>query len=182
MGLILEDGKGKGNQAEVNINNQLVVRAITQTEADFVSDMLGNAYSWASGTYNPATTGDTILLVKNTSDTLNLHINSIWLSTAAETRVVIHLVTADVTVIGTTITGTNLNTNSNNVAPAEAARDETGNSQGSVIWSGEIQAATNPYEVRFDGAILLGKNISIGVDYVADPTACDVTILGHFES
>lgn len=180
MGLILEDGKGRGNQAEVNSDNMLAVKAVTQTEIDFVSDEDGNAYAWASGTYNPGTGDDTILLVKNTSDSLNLHIDTIWLSTAVDTRVVIHLITADVTLAGVTVVGTNLNTTSSNVAPASAIRDETGNSQGDIIWSAEIFAASQPQAIQFDGAVILGKNISIGVDYVTDPTACDVTIMGHF--
>ena len=180
MGLILEDGKGKGNQAEVNSDNQLTVKAVIETEIEFNSEAKGGAYAWASGTYNPATGDDTILLVKNTSDTLNLHIDTVWLSTAVDTRVVIHLVTADVTLAGITIVGTNLNTNSSNVAPASAIRDETGNTQGTIIWSGEIFAASQPQVIEWDGAVILGKNISIGVDYVTDPTACDVVIIGHF--
>ena len=133
MGLQIEDGKGSGNNVEVNSDKQLVVLAITKNELKFVSQNKGLAFSWASGTYDPDA-GDTILLVKNTSATKELHIKSITLSCDTETRAVVHLPTTDVTVTGTTITGTNLNAASSNVAEASAAKDETGNSQGNIVW------------------------------------------------
>jgi len=182
MGLMIEDGKGRGFIAQVDSEGHLVVDALTITDMAHTSEEHGQAFSWASGSYNPATTGDTILLVKNTSTTRKLFVKGIWLSTAVETRVVIHIpITIVTTPVGTAVTGTNLNSNSNNVAEATAIRDETNNVQGSIIWSGEIQAATNPLLIELAGSTIIGQNDSIAVDYVADPTACDVTIFGYFE-
>ena len=93
----------------------------------------------------------------------------------------IHLPVTEVTPTGTAVTGVNLNTTSQNVAEATAIRDETDNTQGSVIWSGEVYAASGPFCVDFDGAVILGKNKSIGVDYVTEGAACDVTIIGYYE-
>jgi hypothetical protein len=180
MGFIIDDGAGKNGSAQVNSDQRLNVEAVTETEFEFVSKIKGQSYSWSSGTYDPAA-GDTILLVKNTSSTKSLHIDGIYLSSDTETRVVIHVPTTDVTVTGTTITGTNWNTGSSNVAEASAARDETNNSQGSIIWSGEIQAANDPLNIDFSGALILNTNASVGVDYVADVAACDVTITGHYQ-
>jgi hypothetical protein len=180
MGFVIDDGAGKNGSAQVNEDLQLSTFSINETEFEFVSKEKGLAFIWSSGTYDAAA-GDTILLIKNTSTTNNLHIDGVWLSSDTETRVVIHIPTSDVTVAGTTITGTNLNTSSSNVAEASAARDETGNSQGNIIWSGEIQAAGDPYFIDFSGALILGVNKSIGVDYVADVAGCDVIISGHYQ-
>ncbi len=180
MGFMIEDGKGTRGTAGVNEDQQLTVASVNQTEFEFVSKEKELAFSWSSGTYDAAA-NDTILLIKNTSRTNNLHIDGIWLSTDTETRVVVHVPTTEVTVTGTTITGVNLNTGSANVAEASAARDETNNSQGNIIWSGEIQATGEPYFIDFAGALILGTNSSIGVDYVADVAACDVTITGHYQ-
>jgi hypothetical protein len=180
MGILIEDGKGKGNAAEVNADNQLVVKAVVESEIEFESRTDGQGYSWVSGTYDPDA-GDTILLVKNTSTTKVLLIDKIYISTDTETRVIVHAPTTNVTVAGTTITGTNLNVISANVADATAARDETGNTQGALLWSGEVQATSDPYVIDFGSALILGTNNSVGVDFVAATTACDVTIVGHYK-
>ncbi len=182
MGLTIADGKGTGNEAEVDFDNRLVVRAIVEKDLEYASDKNGLAYTWSSGTYDPDA-GDTILSVKNTSTTRHIHIQNIWLSCDTETRVVIHLLSDNSIPAGTSITGTNLNMTSGNIAEATATRDDTGYAtQGSILWSGEIQAATNPLMVAFDGAVILGTNDAIGVDYVSASTAADVVICGHFDT
>jgi len=180
MGFIIEDGGGTGNKAKISVDNQLLTKAVVESAAEFISVDKGLAFSWASGTFNPIA-ADTILLVKNTSLTRNLHISVIYLSTDVDTRVVVHFPIAEVTPTGTTIVGTNLNRTSANVAEATAIRDETDNTQGDVFWSGEIHAVNDPKEISTDGVIILGTGDSIGIDYVADVAACDVTIVGHFE-
>ena len=180
MGFQIVDGTGNGTVAEVNKDNQLATMSVIETEFEFVSKKRGLSFSWSSGTYDAAA-NDTILLIKNTSSNYNLHIDGIWLSTDTETRVVIHVPTTEVTPTGTSVTGTNLNINSSNVAEATAIRDETNNTQGNIVWSGEIQATGEPFFIDLAGALILGTNDSIGVDYVADVAACDVTITGHFQ-
>ncbi len=179
MSIQIEDGKGSGFKAQVNDENQLIVRAVTESILEHVSEEKGEAYSWASQTYTPSA-GDTVLLVKNTS-VEHLHIFKVWLSSDIETRWIIHLPTTEVTPTGTTITGVNLNTSKSGVAEATAIRDETNNSIGDVLWSGETQAASPPYLLEFDGALILAKNKSLGVDIVGNPGAVDVTIIGHYE-
>jgi hypothetical protein len=178
MTVIRDPDTSRGSN--VTTDGAQLVQAITESGLEFISERKGLSFSWASETYDPDA-GDTILLVKNTSSTLDLHIDNVWLSCDTDTRVVIHLVTADVTVAGTTITGINLNTGSTAVAEASAARDETGNTQGSVIWSGEIYAAGPPVEVDFRSAVILNTDKSIGVDFVSASTAGDVTIMGRYK-
>ena len=120
-------------------------------------------------------------MVKNTSTTQKLYINSIWLSSDVETRAVIHCPTTEFTDAGTSVTGVNWNRTSGNVAAATATRDETGNSQGDIVWTGEIAILGEPYVVRMHDAIVLGQGDSIGVDYVANAGACDVVIFGFFD-
>ena len=180
MGLQIEDGKGSGRRASVATSNRLDTSARSNKRLFYISRDNGQLFSWASGTADIGA-GDTALLVKNTATNKNLYIERIWVSSDIETRVIIHLPTTEVTVTGTTITGINLNTGSSNVAEASAARDEINNSQGNIIWSGEIHPTSTPLEIEFDGALILAKNRSVGVDMVADGSAFDVTIIGHFE-
>ena len=182
MGIVIDDGRGRGNAAGVSLTgNRLDVSSRSDARIYYISRDNGDAYTWSSGTYDAAA-GDTILLVKNTSTTQRLHIKKISLSADVESRVVIHVPTSEVTPTGTAITGVNLNSTSGNSAAATAIRDETNNSQGNILWSGEIQAAIAPYEVNFEDAVILGQNDSIGVDYVADAGACDVVITGFYET
>ena len=177
---LIEDGTGKGFRAQVDSQSRLRTHAVAESDLHAISED-GDAYSWSSGTYDPGA-ADTILLVKNTGNT-PLHIEGIWLTTDVDTRVVIHIPTSEVTpTSATTPVGTNLNTSSSNVAEATAKQNETNNTQGAIVWAGEIYAASGPFYVDFQGSVILAKNVSIGVDYVADVAACDVTIIGFYEA
>ncbi len=173
---VIKDG-ATGSVAKVNTQNQLLVRAITEPEIEDASEA-GQAYSWTSGNID-IDAGDTILLVKNTSDT-NFHVTTIVLSGGnVATRYTVHFPTTDVTVAGNTIVGVNLNTGSANVADATAASDETGNSQGDIINDVSLLATTS-FTLHTEG-ILLAKNKSIAIDQVTESTAGSVTIVGHYE-
>jgi len=175
--MLIEDGKGKGFKAGVNEEHQLLTAAVTQSELEHESEENGSGYNWSSDLIN-IDANDTVLLVKNTSDT-PLHIECVKIangSTASEFTV--HLPTTEVTVTGTTVTGTNLNTGSSNVAEATGASDETNNSQGNVIgtvWLG-VDASK---DVETPG-LILGKNKSVAVDVVEATTEVAATIIGHF--
>jgi len=175
----IDDGTGTGLKAGVNSKNRLITESVTKSEHEALSKD-GDSYSWASGTLD-ASAADTILLVKNLSTGKNLHIQEVWLSTNTDTRAVIHLPTSEVTVAGAVVLGTNLNAGSSKVAEASAATQETGNTQGDIIWSGEVMAAGDPLNVPFNGSVIIPTNKSIGVDYVANASACDVVITGHYE-
>ena len=168
-----------GVNAAVSGDQQLLTKALIESGLRFVSEATKESYAWASGTYDPDA-GDTILAIKNTSNTKKLHITKVWVSCDTESRVVIHIPTSQVTMAGTAITGTNLNTTSANVADADARQDETGNTQGDIVWSGETQAANDSFLVDFEGALILDRNKTVGVDFVAASTAGDVTMFGYF--
>jgi len=176
--MLIEDGKGQGAKAQVNSENQLAVSSVTQSELEHESETNGTAYVWASDSVNP-TTDDTVLLLKNTSDT-SLHLEHVTISGTTDSEYTIHLPTTEVTPTGgTLVTGTNMNTASSKVADAIARSLETNNSQGNVLYAVNLLAVTT-YTVDLKG-IILGKNKSIGVDVVADTALSSVSIVGHYQ-
>ncbi len=180
MGVQIQDGTGAGFQAGVTSSNRLDVSARANTRAYYISRDSGQLYSWTSLTYNYAG-GDTILLVKNTSDVLNLHIEEIQISGDTTMKVFVHLPVAEVTpTSATTVVGTNLNTTSSNVAPATGKTTETDNTLGDIITSVSV-IADETFVVDYNGEVILGKNKSIGVDFVTVGGACAVTLIGYFE-
>lgn len=176
--MIIEDGTGRGFKQKVNKDNQAVVRAVTEQEIEHSAAEDGEAYIWTSQNLD-IDAGDTLLLVKNTSE-LTLHLSSIFLSAGnVATRYEIHVVTVDITPAGNAVTGFNMNTGSGNVADAVAKSDETANTQGTVIYDINLLANTT-FPLPAHG-IILTKNISIAVDQVTESTSGNVTILGHYE-
>ena len=179
MGLTIKDGKGKGFEAEVNKENQLAVRATIVPEIEHESEENGTAYNWSSDLVN-IDANDTVLLVKNTSDT-HLHIDSVAVSNGSTaSEFTIHLPTTEVTPSGgTLVTGTNLNTSSSNVADAVSRSDEENNTQGNVIRT--VWLAVDSSERALTPGLILGKNKSVAVDVVEATTEVAVTIIGHYE-
>lgn len=175
----IEDGKGTGNRAKVNKENQLVVLAITEPILEHESQENGAAYNWSSDIVS-VDGGDTVLLVKNTSDT-NLHIDSVEIANGATpSEYTLHLPTAEVTLSGgSVVTGTNLNTGSSNVADALSRSDEEGNAQGNVI--GTVWLAIDRNHTFLTPGLILGKNKSLGVDVVVTTAETAATIVGHYE-
>jgi len=176
--MLIEDGKGSGRRAAVDSGNRLIVKAITEPEIEEASED-GQAYVWSTDLVS-IDAADTVLLVKNTSDT-NLHIEAISISNGSTaSEFTLHLPTTDVTVAGGTVTGVNLNTGSANVADASAASDETGNAQGDVIGT-VFLAVDRDRTIRTPG-LILAKNKSIAVDVVATVTEAACSIVGHYEA
>jgi hypothetical protein len=140
----------------------------------------GQAYSWTNATYN-YDAADTILAVQNTSTTHNLHIDQIWCHGDTTTRVIVNATSEDgFTIAGTSVTGVNLNRSSSNVAAATAKADETGNTQGNIIWAGSIPA-DNATPVAIGLGVILDLNDAIAVDFTDDGGEALVTIIGHYE-
>ena len=178
MGYFL-DGANKNPAGRTDEDGLVKTVSVVESEFEYHSDVKGEAYSWNFLTYNMGV-GDTLALIKNTSATKELHIDTITVSSDVESVITIHLPTTEVTPAGTAVTGVNLNTRSTNVAPATAMTDETDNSQGDIIFQTEIQAAGDPFVKDYAGVLILGQNKSVGLDGVADMGAFNVTIEGHF--
>lgn len=176
----IEDGKGTGSRAQVNSDNQLVVKAVAETLFESASEN-GLTYNWSSDLVN-IDADDTVLLVKNMSD-VALHIESISIANGSvASEYTVHLPATEVTVTagggGAVVTGTNLNTASSNVADVSAASDETNNTQGNVVFTRFMAVDTN--EKITTAGLILGKNKSVAVDVVEDTAESAVTIRAHY--
>jgi len=164
---------------------------VKRTRLEDTSIENGLSFSWANATYDAAA-NDTILLVKNTSATQNLHIDQIWCHSDVTTVVRVHVPRDasgnQVTPAGTAVTGVCLNFAKGNTAPATAMADETDNditnttdTDSEIIWAGSIPA-DNATPVLISSGLILPEGESIAVDYVEDAGEAYVTIIGHYEN
>ena len=176
MGLQIESGVGKSNQAEVTDRNMLRTYAMTESHAASESFKFGNAYTWTAS-YN-AGAADTILWLRNDNTDNYLLIDKVLVANSSTwTEYTIHS-PANLTPAGTTVVGINLNRQIGKTALATAVRDETNNVQANVIASGVIKggAAIMP----MDGILVLGHHDCIAVDFVSASTIAAVTFRGFF--
>ena len=173
------DGTGKGYVANVTSENKLRVYSTAEREISYESETNERAYSWSNATYD-YDAADTILLVKNTSTDNDLVIEDMHVGGDTETEVIIHCPTCS-TPTGTAVTGVNLNRKSNKTADATAKADETTNSQANVIKKILINGNNSEF-IDFKGAIVLGLNDCIAVDFVTNGGACYVTIRGYYHT
>ncbi len=172
------DGKGSGSLWEVHKHRGQVD---AQIETAFEKHSRGGrSFVWFNATYN-MTAADTILAVRNTSPTRNLHISKITLNSDTVQQAVVHVTAGSAALAGTLVTGVNMNFTSGVVAEADARADETTNSaQGTVVAREELVAAQQK-TIELEGALILGTNDAIGVDYPTDAAICHVCIYGYFE-
>ena len=137
------------------------------------------AFSWSSVPYS-SSANDTILIVKNTSSSYKLYITDVHINVGATaSRMDIHLVTADYTSAGTSVTGVNLRSGSSTSASAEAYADETGNSKGAIL--GYVYCAVDTHTHLDLRGITLIQNDALGVDVIENSISeVSVTITGYY--
>ena len=151
----------------------------------------GQAYSWTNVTTDLAANA-TILLVQNTSSTLNLHIDQIWCHSDTTTVIRVH-VPRDASgnqvtpAGGDVMTGVCLNFAKGNTAAAISRENESDNDitnttsvTSKVIWAGSIPA-DNSTPVLINSGLILPENECVAVDQVTDTGEVYVTIIGHYE-
>lgn len=175
--MLIQDGTGSNQSAQV-VDNKVAVTSRSNNRLFYMSKDRQDAYSWQNVTYDYAA-ADTILLVKNT-DSRALYIQEVAFSGDTATEVVIHCPSPVTTPTGTAVTGVNLNRQSAKVALATAIANETTNTLANAIKRSFMLASTDN-RILFDGAVVLGQNQSIAVDFVANGGAALVTITGWFE-
>lgn len=178
--MIIEDGTGTGRKLEVDIRNRAEVNAQAGDKIYYISRLDSEAYSFSNATYN-YDAGDTILLVRNDNPDKDFYITRMWLQGDTATEVVMHCPTASFTPTGTAVTGSNGHRGSGRTAQATSIADETGNTQGDVLWRGAITANGASLDIQLQDAVILGYHNSVGIDYVTDGAAARVTIWGYFE-
>lgn len=177
---LIEDGKGRGLKAEVNAEQELVVRAITEEEIEHASATLGSAFSWDS-TELDIDTGDTMLFVKNTGDVpLILDRATINGSNVICTWTILIGSATTTPAGGAAVEGVNLNqTFSAQAADATARSDETAVADGSIIDRVKTPVS-NTVEVNLHG-VILGKGHYVQINQITESTSGSVVLFGHFE-
>jgi hypothetical protein len=175
----LEDGKGTGRKAEINLSNQLSTFSIVETEFLSVNANDEKAFVWDYPAYN-YDAADTVMWLRNDSD-LNLHIHHIFLYSNTATVVQLHI-PDNVTPAGNAITGSNINITSGITAEATAYQDETVGSQGTVLQTEYIPANGTLSILKEEGyEIILGKNDVIAIDLVTVGSSTFGHIVGYYK-
>jgi hypothetical protein len=143
----------------------------------------GDAYSWASQTYDPDA-HDTILGVENNEPDRMLYIERIIVTSDTASQIQV-FASSGATMAGTAVTGANLNHTSGRLALASAYADETGNGAQGAGYPGllftDYVAANTLKTIEIGGAVAIGYDHMIGVDLTTAATAANVTIFGWFE-
>lgn len=176
----IKDGTGSGSLAGVSLDNRLEVSARQEERIFYSSRDDGQAFTWVTATSTLAA-NDTLLLIKNTSKTKNLFIDSLLVTMASASVVTVHRPATVATPTGTAVAGTNLNGNSANTADATAIKDETTNALTVPLLKYQAVAAT-PIAFDLKGAVILGPDQSIAVDTVATQASFECKINGWFEA
>lgn len=177
---LIEDGKGRAYKAEVNAEQELVVRAITEEEIEHASAILGSAYSWDSTELDINAT-DTMLFVKNTGDVpLVLDRATINGSNAICFWTILIGSATTTPAGGAVVTGVNLNqTFSAQAADAVARSDETAVADGSII-----DRVKTPIDntIQHDlHGVILGKGHYVQFNQITESDSGSVVLFGHFE-
>jgi len=163
--------------AKVNIEGELEVRSIRETELEHASSK-GSAYSWDS-TELDIDAGDTMLFVKNTSDIPLILDVAIFNGSNVICTWDIGIGTATTTPAGTTVTGVNQNTGfEGTIAEANALSDETAVADASVIARLKT-AVSGHHEHSLDG-VILQKNHYIQINQETESTSGSVILRGHY--
>jgi hypothetical protein len=171
-------GGNSGNEADVNDEKELVVRAINETELEHASAKLGSAYSWDSGERD-IDAGDTMLFVKNTTDTPLILDRAIINGSNVVCTWEFYIGADTTTPSGTDAAQTNLNeTFTSTSSEAVFLYDETAIADGSIV--GRVKTPiSGSLPVSLDG-IVLGKGHYIQFNQETESTSGSVILIGHF--
>lgn len=177
---LLDDGKGRGFKAEVNEEQELVVRAITEAEIEHASATLGAAFSWDSTELN-IDTGDTMLFVRNDGDTpLILDRATIVGSNVICTWTILIGSATTTPAGGAVVAGVNLNETFNTkAADATARSDETAVADGSIV--DRVKTPVSNILQHDLTGIILGKGHYVQFNQITESTSGSVVLFGHFE-
>jgi len=180
--MLIDDGKGRGNKAQVDDENRLRVRADVVPFATHVSEEESSYFSWNFVTADLATT-ETVIMVCNDSTDKNLLIDWIYLYSDVPASFDVHT-PAYATWAGTAITGVNWNIASGKAAEATAIGDETGQAtQGNILFTLQTnEVATDQFSISMpiDGKIVLGYHDAIAIDVVGNPAVTECTVAGYY--
>jgi hypothetical protein len=171
-------GATSGKPADVNDENELLVRAIVETELEHSSAKNGQAYSWVSADTD-IDVNDTRLFIKNTGNTPLVLDRATFLPANVACDWSINIGKATTTPTGTLVNGVNI-AQSGKVAEALAYDDETAVADGTPIDYVHTET-TGTYVHSLDG-LILQKGHYIQINLETETTSGRVVVIGHFEN
>lgn len=168
-----------GNNAEVNSENELVVRAISE-RLIVTASRSGRAWAWDSLEIS-IDTGDTMLFVKNTSDKPLILDRAMFNGSNVICEWTLHIGNATTTPSGTAVAGVNMNRDNSAAADGVTAlSDETAVADGDVC--GRVKTPIdNSFEYDLDGFIL-NEGQYIQFNQETTSTSGSVILYAHFDS
>lgn len=177
----IKDGGGTGRLATVSSFFRLNVSAKTNPRTFYSSRDEGQTYN-AISIDASATAGDYIWYLKNTSSTRNLYVKHLEFHGENATKWAVYEVTG--TPVGTSITPSNLNLGSANLAEAVCYGNGAVTGLTNVKLVGTHRSdALGEGEMHYEDALILTPNSAIAVQYVNGATGeAEIDGFFHFET
>lgn len=164
MGLQIQDGTGEGFVAEVDHDNRLHVKSITESKEHVINEESGKVWTIAFEDLNPAGTDDYVVYIKNTGDA-QLEVQTFRFSCdTAASQVEVHAVTG--TVVGgaaVTPVSRNVGSGASPSATIESGTDLTGLTTAGTLALVQCAVVNTQYELYLRTSIVLSKGSAIGI-------------------
>jgi hypothetical protein len=181
--MLIKDGKGRGNQAGVTVDNQLSVHAMTEKHIGYISREHADAYAVYVTDAGPVADEYT-LYIKNEAD--DYFVVDRILTSAVSANVVWLLHQVSGTASGASVvTPASLNLVQSKVANLTCRGGAGGVADLTVVntiagWGNGV--AYFPQELEFSG-LVIGRGSAIAIEFDAGTSArADITVFGHFQS
>lgn len=177
----IKDGGGTGRLATVSSFFRLNVSSKTNPRTFYASRDEGQTYN-AISIDSSADAGDYIWYLKNTSATRNLYIKHLEFHSQNATKWAVYEVTG--TPVGTSITPSNLNLGSSNLAETDCYGNGaiTGLTNVKLVGT-HRNDALGEGEMSYEDALILAPNSAIAVQYVNGTTGeAEIDGFFHFET
>ncbi len=172
-------GGGAIHEMAVNPENQGEVRAITEPDIEFISDIEGRAFTWTST--DASANGEENIYIENGDAQRELHISEVWCSGDAAALWTLVGATSG-TAAGTSITAKSMNRQFN-ITPLGTFfgdAEVTGSVAGDALMIKEALADT-AINLAPIGGIILGQGNAIAVFQDATNNI-NVTVVGFYEA
>lgn len=181
MGMIFEDGRGRGSKAGVSSDFRMETSTRSNSRSYYISRDDGQVYGVTSHDATAAA-GTYILYFKNTSTSKDFYIDYIECGGVETALWKVWFVTGTAAG-GSALTPTNLNKKSGNVASATVRGDD---SITGLSTDGQIGALRTPandsHLLAFDDTVVLGTGDAIAIEYDAGTTGiAEVFMRGYYE-
>ena len=159
MGLLIEDGKGRGYTAEVNRNNQLKISSAAYTIEHYINHQKGRAFTM-SVEVSASADDACVIYIKNTSSIYDIVIEGMWIYVSGACEVYAKLNDDGTPTSTTNISPVNLNTSSGVSSEGDFYRGNNigGLSGGDEIVRLKFTAETQTTYFNYDQDVILGNN------------------------